>query len=288
MHEATIRQWTRYMGHVAIHIGGVHETFKTYDQEGPVYEPVPGDTQRRAMEFITEHALDPPTWLVEPDVLRRFRASESLYQVREAQHRVLTLLMTPLRLARLVEQEVVAGPQADPYTLPAMLEDVRTGVWRELETGAPIGPYRRNLQRAYLDQLRYLLTADLDLLFPDWAERYLVTTSVDIAQSDVRAYLRRELRTLQDQTAAALDRTRDPATAAHLRDVRDRIEGLLDPDAEGGGPSTTQPAALRALTPAMPWPCAPDAAARWQQLKETAETAAEGARPSGASYDQKR
>ncbi len=34
-------QWNRYNGHVRANIGGVYETYKTYEQQGAVYTPVP-------------------------------------------------------------------------------------------------------------------------------------------------------------------------------------------------------------------------------------------------------
>ena len=40
------------MDHVAANIGGAIQTRKTYDQEGPVYEFVPAETQRRALDFL--------------------------------------------------------------------------------------------------------------------------------------------------------------------------------------------------------------------------------------------
>ncbi|NIR58322.1 MAG: hypothetical protein GWO02_01760, partial [Gammaproteobacteria bacterium] len=71
LYGQVLAQWNRYMGHVAANIGGVYKTLKTYAQEGPVYEFVPEETQRRAMAFFAEHAFTPPTWMIDEDVLRR-------------------------------------------------------------------------------------------------------------------------------------------------------------------------------------------------------------------------
>ena len=40
------------MGHVTTYVGGVYETYKTFDQDGVVYEVVDEIDQRRSMEFL--------------------------------------------------------------------------------------------------------------------------------------------------------------------------------------------------------------------------------------------
>lgn len=40
------------------------------------------------------------------------------------------------------------------------MNDLRNGVWSELSRGQKIDTYRRNLQRAHVDRLGYLLTVE--------------------------------------------------------------------------------------------------------------------------------
>jgi hypothetical protein len=182
-------------------VGGVYETFKTYEQDGPVYEPVPAAQQREAVRFLNEQAFRTPAWLVEADVLRRFEASGALNRIREAQVSTLDMLLEPQRMARLLEAEAMTD---DAYSLGAMLEHIREGVWRELDDGAPIGPYRRNLQRGYLERMDHLMTAEVESgEMPDWS-----------------------------QVEQALRRVDDYRTGIHLEDVRFRIDRILDSEAE--------------------------------------------------------
>jgi hypothetical protein len=158
-------------------------------------------------------------------VLRRVEASGALDRVREAQVNVVNMLLRPERMARLLEAEAVTDDEA--YPLGAMLENLRDGIWRELETGEAIGPYRRNLQRGYLERMDYLLSKEAqpdDL--PDGYEDYVIDTPVNVRQSDIRAYVRRELRTLREAVEQGLRRTSDEATRVHLQDVLARIEDI--------------------------------------------------------------
>jgi hypothetical protein len=228
LYGEVVAQWRRYLGHAARHVGGVHETHKTYEQEGPVYEPVPGDRQRRAMAFVVEQGLQTPDWLVEADVLRRFESSGTLNRIRETQVGIVQRVLQPERLARLTELEAM-NPGADTYAPTEMLADLREGVWTELSTGEPIGPFRRNLQRGYLEHMQALMTGEA---IPEGLPAELVkqarSTPVDVSQSDIRAMVRSELRSLQSDVERALRRAPNAMTEAHLRDARARIEQILD------------------------------------------------------------
>ncbi len=230
LYGAVANQWERYLGHAARHVGGVFETYKTYEQDGPVYEPVPGEQQREALQFLNGQAFQTPEWLVEADVLRRFEASGALERIREAQVNTLELLLEPQRMARLLEAEAM-DDQA--YPLGAMLETVREGIWRELGDGEPIGPYRRNLQRGYLTRMDHLMNAEVESSdVPDAFEDYVIQTPVNVRQSDIRAYVRSELETLRGQVERALKVANDYQTGIHLEDVLARIDRILDPDVE--------------------------------------------------------
>ncbi len=227
LYASVVRQWGRYLGHVARHVGGMHETFKTYEQDGPVYEPVAADEQRRAMGFLMAEGMQPPTWLVNADLLRRFEHAGTLERVRRAQVGMVEMLMDPERMARLIEMEAM-NPE-DAYPVAEMLEALRTGLWSELERGEAIGVHRRALQRGYLEHVDYLMHEAAFEPVPARYRDYVVQTPIDIAQSDLRAYLRGELETLRGNVETGLVRAPDRVTRLHLEDVRARIEDTLDP-----------------------------------------------------------
>jgi hypothetical protein len=226
LYESVVGQWELYLSHSVREVGGVYETHKTYEQDGPVYEPVPAEKQREALQFLNEQAFQAPERLIEADVLRRIEASGALERVREAQVGALELLLQPERMARLLEAEAMSE---DAYTLGTMLGTVRDGVWNELDAGAPVGPYRRNLQRGYLARMDHLMTAEVEAV-PNAYGDFVVETPVNVRQSDIRAYVRGELTTVRDAVEQALRRTDDEATRMHLEDVRARIDDILEGD----------------------------------------------------------
>ncbi|MEM1094978.1 MAG: zinc-dependent metalloprotease, partial [Bacteroidota bacterium] len=218
-------QWNRYVGHVARNIGGLNETFKTYDQQGPVYTSLPEAQQREAMEWIAREVLQTPMWLVREDILRRFEGVGALDRVRRFQVGALNTLLDPQRMARMLEAEAM---DSDTYTVVEMMEDARNGVWTELRRAEAIEPFRRNLQRAYVGRLAYLMTENPPappVFFRDYG-----FTNLNIAQSDIRALVRGEMETLKTQVARAAGRTSDSMTRLHLRDIEARIDSVLDDD----------------------------------------------------------
>ena len=124
-------------------------------------------------------------------------------------------------MARLIENTVINGEEA--YGLLDMMTDLRTGIWSELRTGGPISTYRRNLQRAYLNRMEYLMTEEQ----PE--SRFSSGTEVDVEQSDIRPVVRGELVTLQRNIRNAANRSNDQLTRYHLLDAIERIDLILNP-----------------------------------------------------------
>ena len=223
-----ISQWNRYMGHVGTVVGGVTRTRKRIGQDGPVYEFVDRETQRRAMDFFTRQAFEPPTWMIDEEILSRIENPSTVDRMRGIQVRVVNLILDPGRMQRLIEAEARNGD--DHYSLGDLFSDLRDGIWGELETGAPIGVYRRNLQRGHLERLEYLMTSEFTLPSFVFAALSNFFTSVDVSQSDIRAFVRGELHGLEDAINDALARGPDRTTELHLRDALARIDNILDPD----------------------------------------------------------
>ncbi|HMB91314.1 MAG TPA: zinc-dependent metalloprotease, partial [Rhodothermales bacterium] len=213
--------WNRYMNHVVTVVGGVYVTPKTTDQEGVVYEVVPREEQETAMQFLTENVFETPTWLLEDSLLRRIEHAGAVDRIRSRQVGILNNLLLPARLQRLIEAEVV--DEADAYPLMAFMNDLKEGVWSELDDARPaIDTYRRNLQRGYLERMEYLMTEEPD------SRLAFFYGSVDVSQSDIRPLVRGQLKDLRDDSRRTARRTQDAATRYHLEDVADRIDAMLD------------------------------------------------------------
>ena len=64
--------------------------------------------------------------------------------------RILTQLYDPMRLSRILENEIRA--KGKKLTLSEYMGELYSSIWKELNTGVTIGPYRRILQREHLDR----------------------------------------------------------------------------------------------------------------------------------------
>lgn len=214
-----IFQWSRYAGHVSTNIGGVYQSRKSSDQEGVLYTSVPKDYQQEAIGFLNEHVFSTPDWLLDKEILRRIEHAGALDRVKNLQARILNDVMAADVIVRLNESHVFEGD--DAYAPLEMLEDLRRGVWAEIYEMRMINPYRRNLQRIYLDNMESMFTND---------ESESFRNRVDIKNSDIRAFLRVELNRLRNDLGRAQTRISDELTRAHLEDALFRIDDILDSD----------------------------------------------------------
>ncbi|WP_405327288.1 zinc-dependent metalloprotease [Leeuwenhoekiella sp. LLG6367-2.1] len=218
LYGQVLGQYNRYMGHVSNNIGGVYEYYKTYDQEGAVYMPVPKERQAESVAFLQEQLFTTPEWMIDAEILNRIEHDGSLERIRATQVRTLENVLDFGRMGRMIENETLNGK--DAYTLTQLMTDLRTGIFSELTNGKKIDTYRRNLQRAYIERLDYLLTKD---------QTGRNATDVKVSQSDIRAISRAELNTLKRLVATAATRTGDTLSRYHLQDLKERIDLILDP-----------------------------------------------------------
>ena len=71
MYNQAIRPVESYMGHVAKYVGGIMETPKMVEEQGPVYEIVPEAKQKEAIDFLNKQLFTTPTWLINQDIFSR-------------------------------------------------------------------------------------------------------------------------------------------------------------------------------------------------------------------------
>ncbi|MEL0274349.1 MAG: zinc-dependent metalloprotease [Flavobacteriaceae bacterium] len=225
LYDQVFGQFNRYMGHVRANIGGVYQYNKTYDQEGAVFTHVSKNRQSNSMAFLHQQLFTTPYWMLDKNILSKTKATGSVERIRSMQVRTLNSLLAFDRLARVIENETLNGSNA--YGLTTMLEDLRKGLWKEVKQGKIPDTYRRNLQRAHIERLGYLLKEEQKL--SDNQRRYGGVTLIDVSQSDIRAAARAELNSLYQM----VNRKRKTASGigkAHLEDAKSSIAQLLDLD----------------------------------------------------------
>lgn len=227
MYGQVVAQFRRYMGHVSNNIGGVYEYYKTADQEGAVYTHVDKKHQKNCMAFIQEQLFETPEWLIDQEIFNKVQYSGSVERIRALQVRTLNTILHLGKMARIIENETINGN--DAYGLLEMMRDLRRGVWSETRSGKTIDTYRRNLQKAHIDRLEYLMTAENQKKLPDFGG-YRKSTVVNTSQSDIRSVARAELNNLKRDIRNSLSRISDNMSRYHLQDALERIEKILDPN----------------------------------------------------------
>ncbi|CAN5192359.1 zinc-dependent metalloprotease [soil metagenome] len=249
-------QWTLEMNHVAAIVGGFNSQQKHIGQTGVRFDPITKGRQSEAVKFLNQNAFETPIWALDREILRRIEPIGALNRVRNAQNSVLNNLLSSARFARLVEQQAIDGNAS--YQPAEFLTDVRNGVWTELASPkVMIDPYRRNLQRAYLDIANTKLNAPPAAVPQGLPAGF---AALFITSGDERSFYRAELRAISASAGSALARTSDRGTRVHLEGVRDQIAKILNPSYAGiqTAGSAANRAAMEAieliLNPTSCWP----------------------------------
>ncbi len=226
MYGQLLGQFNRYMGHVSSNIGGVYENYKTANQNGAVYTHVSKNHQKNALKFVNEQLFNTPNWLLDKNIFDKIQFSGADQRIRKLQTRTLNRILKTGRMTRLIENETLNGAKA--YTLVNMMQDLRKGIWSELYSRKTIDAYRRNLQRAHLDRLDFLLNKAKNQKGHNNGG-YFKQTAVNISQSDIKSVVRGELKRLKTDSKRALSIAKNNISRYHLQDVLDRINTILDP-----------------------------------------------------------
>ncbi|MET4082431.1 hypothetical protein ABIB40_002389 [Pedobacter sp. UYP30] len=225
IYNEVVTQFNRYMGHVATNVGGMSENFKTYEQSGPVYAYLPKATQQGAVSFFNKNLFVTPLWLINTEELGKFDNGTLLNRVKGVQTGTLGALLSPTRIARLLDNQTKNGT-SEAYTLTDMFADLKSSVF---SSGRP-DAFKRNLQRAYVEDLGDLMTKDLNLpggLSSDAAAGYGYTP-INVGLSDIRPIVRMELKNLLRTTKSRAN-AGDVISKAHYDDLSSRIKDILDP-----------------------------------------------------------
>nr|WP_321223412.1 zinc-dependent metalloprotease [uncultured Psychroserpens sp.] len=211
--------YNRYIGHVLGNVGGVEENLITPSQGGIAYQAVPKLKQQQSMQWLHDNAFETPRWLVDKTMLQNIDYNGYTERLRRLQSRYLNALLSFDKLGRLIDHESI---DATNYSALSMMQDLRKGLFDEAKSTKNVDVYRRNLQRAYVDRMAFLMTSDL--------ESNRRGDYYSVSQSDIRALVRGELNVLKRQVTAAGNRQVNTVTKYHYKDLVKRIENILEPN----------------------------------------------------------
>lgn len=229
--QTYLYQYARALTPAIKYIGGQHQ-YRDHvgDPQGRMpFVSISKEKQQEALDMIVDYAFDPDAIDLPQDVYQKFGADRwshwgnntsyggridyPLHQTLVGiQSALLEELLDPVRLQRIRDTEVKFGTE-NTLTIPELMSQITVSVWKEVweSTGANIPSNRRDLQRAYMQQMTELLV-----------------NAPEEAPSDARAVARYELNRLNKKLVTAAKANTDAYTKAHLEESKAMIEKALE------------------------------------------------------------
>ncbi|MBK7403750.1 MAG: zinc-dependent metalloprotease [Phycisphaerales bacterium] len=212
------------------------------DGRAPIADVAP-DAQREALKFVIDTSFYDKAFGLTPDVLHHITVDKWLDEggVQEAiedptwpmhdrilgvQAAALTMILDPMVLQRVYDNEARIPSDQDALTLAELLDTVTAAAFSEV-SGTPdkkytarepmISSLRRNLQREYLDRL-----VDLSVAGKDGNAAFRPIS--DLATHTLRK-LSARMGSLVESSGA---KNVDPYTLSHLTECKARVDRVLD------------------------------------------------------------
>ncbi|HND21901.1 MAG TPA: zinc-dependent metalloprotease, partial [Acidobacteriota bacterium] len=227
----TVRQL--WFGSVVKMVGGVVETRNLGNTEREEFARVPKERQKQAVQFLLENAFVAPRKFVQPGIANRISFVGVADQAMNQQRGLLESLLSPTRFKLLLDAEVLEGDKA--YSPLEFVDDVQAGLWKEFEVGSgvtSIDPYRRNLQRSYLEYIKAQIEkAEKPAQVPPGIPaEFAGLINPSTRGTDFRSVMRLKLAKLANKLSIAADNNNfDPMASAHLQDCRRELDEILNP-----------------------------------------------------------
>lgn len=227
MYNQVVIQFNRYVNHVVKNIGGLQNTYKTVEQDGPIYTATPKEKQKRAVAFLNTQLFETPEWLLDKNILTKVYDPSGTNRVYSIQTNTLNNILSARKLGLLQTASNTYGDTT--YSVGEFIGDLHDGIWKELKSNSAVSAPRKNLQKTYVDNLMNIIEPKQST--PTIQAMGNVVVSMSFATPDnaeVNAIARAELRNLQTQLSSAIGSANDTVTKYHYQDLLDRINAFFD------------------------------------------------------------
>lgn len=217
MYIATANQYVRYIGHVIKFVGGTTFTYRTNDDPKAAFAPIAKDKQIDALNFLFDEVFTTPTWILDEKITNKVLGTGGAYQswVEDIQMRAMNTLMDGPVIQQIANNEKRFGNVKSIGTDQYMTM-VHKNIWKELnQSSVKIDGYRRGIQKAYVAQLSYNLSATANPNGTSEPNPYLESDSYSISVA--------ELKQLLPEVRKAIGKTSDMLTKAHLLDLEMKL-----------------------------------------------------------------
>ena len=228
LYSKLIGQFSRYMNHVTKSVGGIYETFKSVEQTGDVYAPTPKLFQEQAVSFLHKQLFITPYWLLDKNVLNKISSPSSSELMANTQGSVLNSLLSTSRLFRMEAMSDRYG-KTIVYTPEDLITDLDKGLWTELNSTKAIDPFRRTLQKQYVDILISLMNPGQPSIPAGIPRNMILFFGADIKNTDIPSIARGHLTALHNRIMASSKVSSDKLSKYHLQDMAEKIRQALSP-----------------------------------------------------------
>jgi hypothetical protein len=228
IYSQLIGQFSRYMNHVTKNVGGIYETFKSVEQPGDVYSPTPKPIQEQAVAFLHSQLFETPYWLMDKNILNKISSPVSTEMIANTQGNTLSALLSSTRLFRMEVMADRFGKNA-VYTPDNLVSDLEKGLWKELNSTKSIDPFRRNLQKQWVDIMISLMNPVQPSLPAGLPRGLVLLFGTDIKNTDIPSIARGHLTALRIRIITAWNTSADKESKFHLQDLAERIRQALSP-----------------------------------------------------------
>lgn len=248
-YQMTLGFQTRMINMMSSWVGAayVHRDRKGDPNARPPIDVVPAAQQRDALRWIIDNAFFDEAYGLTPEIVSKMTvdkwmdpggfaeaAQDETWPIHDriagVQTATLTMLMNPTTLRRLYDFEYLTPADKDALTLPEVLDTISNAIWTEVEAGPKekytarkpmISSLRRNLQREHVDRL-------IEISFPSDENNAAFATLSNLARTKLRALSTKIGGLVGDKDGKGKNDSLDAYTAAHLSDIKVRIDKALD------------------------------------------------------------
>lgn len=202
--------WKDEMKQVLSLIGGFTSHYKSGNQEGPVYCPVEYEKQIEAMDFLVTQAFNNAEFLYHPRITQRIGTDSSVEKIASLQTFVLADLLSPDRLKRLEETEMLLN---QPNLTENILTKLQLGIWKEIfQKNIKIDSFKMELQMAYIDIIEKIIKKeDKEYLM------YSNNDTFDRYSDNIVSKIYSHLNKLKKHILNVLNSSKDDNIRAHLK-----------------------------------------------------------------------
>ena len=158
MYDATLDQMYREVTHVAAMVGGIEIDNWVFGQSADVFKPTPAADQKAAVAFVLKNGFKTPQYILKKDIISRIGMNGITANISARQKQLLTTMLDEKNISRMLDIEASGNTN---YTAAELVRDLRNGIFEELKAEpVKIDIFRRNLQRAFVEQLITYMSGD--------------------------------------------------------------------------------------------------------------------------------